>query len=266
MRSKTPTRRVALDRLHRTAVVLVGGLGTRLGNVARGLPKPMVPVAGKPFLAYLVLQLRDTGFDRIVLASGYGADAVREHFGDGARWGISIAYSIEPRPLGTAGALRSAAELIDADRFLALNGDSFFAIDPANVLDAITLEVPVAIALAELPNSERFGSVDLLDSGMVGGFAEKSVVKRAGLVNAGVYAFHRAAFEAVPLGEASSLENDVFPRLVSEGCVRGLLFDAYFVDIGIPETYLALVADPTPLVSAVALITGNTRSEAGGGS
>lgn len=238
---------------HRTAVILVGGLGTRLGNLARGLPKPMVPVAGRPFLEYLVLQLHDAGFDRIVLASGHGAEAVRAHFGDGGAWGVSIAHSPEPEPLGTGGALCQAAALVDADRFLALNGDSYLAIDPGAVFAGVHDDVPAVLALRDVPNAARFGSVELTAAGSVKRFTEKTSLEGPGLVNAGIYAFARGVFDSLPPGQPSSLEHQLLPRLASEGRLRGLRFDAYFVDIGVPETYLALVADPTPLLRATGL-------------
>ena len=110
------------------ALILAGGLGTRLRSVVADQPKPMAPTAGKPFLQYLVEWLRDQGFDDLVLCVGHRADQVRAHFGDGRRWGVQVAYAVERTPLGTAGALKNAGEHVTGTT-LVLNGDSYLEVD-----------------------------------------------------------------------------------------------------------------------------------------
>lgn len=233
------------------AVVLVGGLGTRLGTLAGDLPKPMVEVAGRPFLEYVVRWLVRAGVTRIVFATGHRAEAVEGHFGDGSLFGLRAAYTHEVTPLGTGGALREAAALVDGDRFLALNGDSILTMDPTTLLDELRPGVSAALALRHVPDAGRYGAVELGGDGSITSFSEKAQGVGAGLINGGVYAIARGTLDALPSTAPSSFERDLLPGLARTGHLRGHLFDAYFIDIGVPETLLALRANPSEFLAAL---------------
>lgn len=224
------------------AVILVGGLGTRLRPAVSDRPKAMAPVAGRPFLEYMIGLLRRAGVDDIVLAAGYKADVIREHFGDGADHGVRIQYSVEDSPQGTAGALRMACPLIRGPFFM-LNGDTYVDVDFARLArehdDAGTTG---AIALRRMEDAGRYGAVELDNAGRIRRFHEKSAAA-PGLINAGVYRFTPAVFEALPAKSPSSMEYDVLPVLAAGGELAGVQVEGYFMDIGLPETLQAFEAD-----------------------
>lgn len=242
-----------------TAIILVGGLGTRLGALSAGMPKPMLPVAGRPFVEYLVYQLSGSGIRRIILACGYRAEVVRAHFGDGRRWDVETVFSEEREPLGTGGALRLASELVEGERFLAMNGDSFLAIDPRAVAGeepgvsaSEGPDVPASMALVNVADTSRYGKVERSPDGTVTRFAQGGRPGEPGVVNAGIYAFRRDAMLLIPPGRPCSLEHEVLPRLAGRGLL-GVPFDAFFVDIGLPDTYDQLRGHPEPLLDSLGL-------------
>jgi NDP-sugar pyrophosphorylase family protein len=233
-----------------TAIILAGGLGSRLGTLAAQLPKPMLPVGGRPFVEYLVIRLARSGFDQIVFATGHQAGPLRDHFGDGGRWDMAIRYSNESEPLGTAGAIRLAAVETSDDPLAILNGDSYLDVDPRLILDAVGADFPMAMALAHVPDASRFGRVDLSAKSLVMGFAQGDGRPGPATINAGIYGLRRHVLDAIPAGRLVSLEREILPELAGKGLL-GIPSDGYFVDIGIPEVYLGLQADPQPLLSAV---------------
>lgn len=216
-----------------SAVILAGGRGTRLGDATRETPKPLLPVAGRPFLEYLIENLRRFGIHRIVLSVGYLGDAIATHFGDGSRYGVSIETFTEREPLGTGGALRLAAGDLQGP-FLAVNGDTLFDL---NYLDLARLveggSALAALALRQVPAAAPFGNVQL-DGFTVTGFREKSE-SGPGIVNGGVYAMRREALERLPAG-GLSLERDLFPALASDRRLAGKVYGGFFLDIGSPES------------------------------
>jgi len=232
-----------------SAIVLVGGLGTRLGPVAGGLPKPMVPVAGRPFLEHLVRWLARSGVGRVVLAVGHRAGSVEAHFGDGAKFGVHVAYSCEAEPLGTGGALRQAAQSLGRWPILGLNGDSFAAVDIHAMLASHAARgARVTVALTEVPQGDRFGRVRLGRDDAILGFAEKSS-GGPGLVSAGVYLLERDAVGMIPPGR-SSLEHETLPRLAGHGAY-GFVTRGFFVDIGVPADYQRLEGAPERFLRAM---------------
>jgi D-glycero-alpha-D-manno-heptose 1-phosphate guanylyltransferase len=232
-------------------LILAGGFGTRLRPLCGDYPKVLAPIADKPFLEYLLLYLKKHGFFNVVLCVGYKADLIQQYFRDGKQWGISIRYSQEEIPLGTAGPLKLASSLIKDKDFLVLNGDSFFNIDLDFLVDYHKNNKALAtIALVKVNDVQRYGAVEIDSRGNIVRFAEKEEIKGPGLVNGGIYVFHHKVLDLIPEGRAVSLEYEILPRLVGKA-FYGLPFEAYFVDVGVPEDYLALQTNPNPLLAAV---------------
>lgn len=218
-----------------TALVLAGGLGTRLRDVISDVPKVLAPVAGQPFLVHLLTYLRRWGIRDIVLCIGYKGEMIQEKLGDGTRWGVQIRYSQETRPLGTGGAIRNAEPLITSDPFLVLNGDSFIEADLQEFLDFhLSHCASLSILLTQVSRSNRFGSVVLGEDGQVRAFREKA--GRSGWINAGIYLMNRSVLASMSLGERMSLEYDAFPSYVGKG-LHGMRCDGRFIDIGTPASY-----------------------------
>ena len=190
-----------------------------------------------PFLELLVLQLRSQGVRRIVMCTGHLADQIEAEFGDGQKWDVAIEYSVETRPLGTAGALKLAERHIEQDSdFLVMNGDSFLEVDFLELMRFHrTHGGLISMAVRRVPNAERYGSVQLGAQNRVVGFSEKSSDSAPGLINGGVYIFSQAILENIPQGPAS-LERDVFPSSLESG-VYAFEQHGMFIDIGTPEDY-----------------------------
>jgi NDP-sugar pyrophosphorylase family protein len=232
-----------------SAVILAGGRGTRLGALTDEIPKPMLPIDGHPFIEYLVWQLRSAGIGAIVISTGYRGETIRGYFGDGRRWGTDIRYSDEATPLGTGGALRRAAALVEDDPFLLLNGDSICEVDPHALLEAVMGDMLAAMTLTRVFDGGRYGAVELAPDGRVAAFRASGPAGKPALVNAGVYALRRELVDLMPVPDPVSLERDVLPGL--RGRIKGLVSDGYFIDIGLPETYSQVRRDPRPLLRAV---------------
>ncbi|HSD17986.1 MAG TPA: nucleotidyltransferase family protein [Thermomonas sp.] len=217
------------------AIVLAGGFGTRLRGVVDDLPKPLAPVAGRPFLAWVLDRLAGGGMRRCILATGYLSDLIEQRIG--TRWqGMDIAYSVEPAPLGTGGAIRLAASRLQGDAAHVLNGDTWLEYDPI-ALEAAARDAgrPMAIALARVDDVARYGAVDI-DRGRVAGFREKGEAG-PGWINAGCYFLGADALAALPARDAFSFEQDVLQPRVQAGAVAALTATAGFIDIGVPEDY-----------------------------
>jgi D-glycero-alpha-D-manno-heptose 1-phosphate guanylyltransferase len=219
------------------AVLLVGGLGTRLRSVLPSTPKPLASVGHMSFLELLVRQLRYQGIRRLVMCTGYLGDQIENEFGDGHSWDAAIEYSRELHLLGTAGAVKLAqAYLRDVSHFVTMNGDSFLEIDFHQLVRFHREHGGlVSMAVLKAPNTSRFGTVEMDAGGRVIGFLEKTGRDASGIVNAGVYVFDRAVLDHIPEGPAS-LERDVFPRLLNYG-MYALEQHGMFIDIGAPEDY-----------------------------
>ena len=219
------------------AVLLVGGLGTRLRAVVPSAPKPLALVGDRPFLELLIRQLAGQGIRHLIMCSGYLADQIESEFGDGGNLGVTIEYSKEPQPLGTAGAVKFAERFLrDVPEFLVMNGDSFLELDLCRLVQFHRTHGGLAtMAVVSVENAGRYGTVHLDTSDRVTDFCEKTGDDSPGLINAGVYVFNRAILERIPAGPVS-LEKDVFPRLLDQGVYaereRGM-----FIDIGTPADY-----------------------------
>ena len=217
------------------AIILAGGFGTRLRGIVDDVPKPLAPVAGRPFLGWLLDRLAASGMRRCILATGYLSEVIEQRIG--TRWqGMDIAYSVEPEPLGTGGAIRLAAGRLQGAAAHVLNGDTWLEYDPA-ALEAAARDpgAPMAIALARVDDVARYGAVDI-DSHRVAGFREKGEAG-AGWINAGCYFLATEALASLPARDAFSFERDVLEPRVQAGTVAAFTNTAGFIDIGVPEDY-----------------------------
>lgn len=220
-----------------TAAILVGGLGTRLRSVVADRPKPLAEVGGRPFVAELLDRLEAAGVRRTVLCCGYGAGYVQEALGH-QHGGMALAYSLEPEPAGTGGALAWAAPMLvdDTSHTLVLNGDSLCDADLVRFA-AFAMREPTTgtVAAVHVSDASRYGALAILGEAVVG-FGEKRPDAGAAWINAGVYAIPRAWLSDLPQGRPCSVERDVFPRKLGAG-LRAFRTDGRFLDIGTPESY-----------------------------
>jgi D-glycero-alpha-D-manno-heptose 1-phosphate guanylyltransferase len=217
------------------ALVLAGGFGTRLSTVVAGVPKPMAPVHGKPFLHYLAAYLSRNNVSRIVFCTGYLHESIERYFGN-RYLGMDIGYSVEREPLGTGGAFVKALPLVSGDCCLLLNGDSFFNVPVADLLDAHRRhKADLTIALVNRSVAGRYGSVRL-EGDRIAGFDEKTG-NGPRLVNAGIYAVQKSIVDAIALPKAFSLEKDLLEKYCGRLTVTAFKGDGYFIDIGVPEDY-----------------------------
>lgn len=231
------------------AVVLVGGEGRRLRPLTDTRPKPMMALVDRPFVAHQIDLLRRHGIDDVIFSCGYRPDALRAHFGDRSPDGVRFRYVVDPEPLGTAGAVKNAEDLLDGGAFLVLNGDILTDLN----LDAFAARhresgAVGTVALTPVEDPSAFGLVRLLEGGRVEAFVEKP--RPADLrpgepfrINAGTYLLEPRILEGIPAGRACSIEREVFPGLADEGVLYGFPSDAYWRDIGTPASYLAASHD-----------------------
>ena len=224
------------DVILKEAVILAGGLGTRLRSEVPDLPKCMAPVGGRPFIAYLTDHFRRAGIERFVFALGYKItafdDFFRRYLPDG---GYTV--SMEEQPLGTGGAIRQACTLAKEKTVLILNGDTFFGIRTGALAAAHdSHKADCTICLKPMKDFDRFGVVELDKEHRVRGFREKKF-EHQGLINGGVYALNREQFLREALPEVFSFEKDYLERSLETRRIYGLVQDDYFIDIGIPEDY-----------------------------
>jgi D-glycero-alpha-D-manno-heptose 1-phosphate guanylyltransferase len=217
------------------AIVLAGGLGTRLRGVVPALPKPMAPVQGRPFLALILDRLVSAGFEAVVLAVGYRSEVIRSYFGERYR-GLALRYSVESEPLGTGGAIRLACPLTSVPDVFVVNGDTFLDLDYRAMLDAHRrAEALLSIAVCSVPDAGRYGALELHGE-RVRGFCEKGR-SGPGWINAGVYILAQPIRAYFPRQAAFSFEQDLLVPQV--GVLQPLAYAAegLFIDIGIPEDY-----------------------------
>lgn len=219
----------------REAIVLAGGFGTRLRTVVADVPKPMAPVAGKPFLDILLRALARKGVARVVLSVGYLGACIRDHFGT-AFAGMAIDYAVESRPLGTGGAARLALQRCSGDRVLLLNGDTYLDFD-ADQVEAVwsAQRMPVLVACA-VPDAMRYGRLRI-EHGRLTGFLERGA-PGPGTINGGCYLLPRTLLDGFAPEQAFSLETGFLAPAVARGEFALVVSDGAFIDIGVPEDYL----------------------------
>ena len=226
-----------------SAVILAGGLGTRLRSAYAAGPKSMAPVAGKPFLDYLLRWLSSEGVEEVILCVGYKRSHIQKHVGAGRKWGLRVKYSIEKELLGTGGALRQAIRLISGKRIVVVNGDTFLDISLSHLVQFHeSRKARATVTAVEVLDNRRYGSLRLDVQGRITAFLEKAKGdedKKSGttkkLINGGVYVFERELLKSIHSRVPVSLEKEVFPSLINRKNVFGYATEAYFLDIGLPE-------------------------------
>ena len=218
------------------AIILAGGLGTRLRGVIGDTPKCMASVAGKPFLHYLFRYLTTQNISRIVLSLGYKSEAVIE-WSAKEEWPFQIDQVIEEAPLGTGGGIRLAMEQCTANDVFVLNGDTMFMIDLAQML-SFHRQSPAetTLAIKAMEHFDRYGTVRMATDGAITSFEEKAP-KIQGNINGGIYLINRQAFLQRAFPQKFSFEKDYLEQYVSEAVFYGWTSDAYFIDIGVPQDY-----------------------------
>ena len=225
----------------RQAVVMVGGLGTRLRPLTESCPKPALPVAGRPCLWYLLRSMSRAGIEEIILACGYRSAMMREALGDGSDLGVRIRYSYEDEPRGTGGALKLLEKELDPV-FVAANGDVYADIDvSAEVERHFSSGADITVALTEVPNPWEFGVARISDEGFISEFREgmKPEEVYSNLINAGVYVVDKRVMESVPEGVFYDFSKHLFPEIIARsGKIAGYPLSGTWMDVGRPSDYV----------------------------
>lgn len=261
-----------------SAILLVGGRGTRLSPITDEIPKPMLPIAGLPVTEHQILAAKRAGVHTLVLATSYLAEVFTPYFGDGSKWGINLRYAVEREPLGTGGAISHAAQSLDGEKsddpVLIFNGDVISDHDiSAQILSHKEKRADVTLHLIQVEDARAFGCVPTDDDGRVIEFLEKMEHPVTNWINAGCYLFNRGVIDAIPLGVVTSVERETFPELIkTEQRVFGYKENAYWLDIGSPNALFKasrdrikgdFVASPTALINETATLIGGTSVGAG---
>lgn len=218
------------------AIVLAGGLGTRLKSVISDIPKPMAPVGEKPFLYYLLRSLQKQGFKRVVLSVGYRSEVIENYFGNCFE-SLELVYAFEKEPLGTGGGIANALHFARGQEVALINGDTFFDVALESLYSFHKLhQADISFSLKPMHEFDRYGRVELDDKCRIKTFHEKAYCAN-GLINGGVYILNKIVFEAFNLPVKFSFEKDLLEKYAGELNLYGFVSDSYFIDIGIPEDY-----------------------------
>lgn len=220
------------------AIILAGGEGSRLKSISGGIPKPMMPLLGKPLLEHIIALLKENGFDEICLTLRYRAADIQKHFGDGEDFGVKLDYRIESEPLGTAGSVKGCMDFVGGEDFLVIAGDC--ACD-FSLRDAMAQHKGGAtIVLSRSDEPLRYGLVVTGIGGFVTGFLEKPAWERVvtDMVSTGIYVLSSSVMDEVPENKEFDFAKDLFPRLLQKGeTLRGVVLNGYWCDIGTPRAY-----------------------------
>ena len=220
------------------AIILAGGFGTRLQAVVSDVPKPMAPINNKPFLNYIFDYLKYFGIEHVVLSTGYLSEKISEYYKNEYKT-IKITYAKEIEPLGTGGGIRLAMQQCLTENVLVLNGDSFLDVDLHSYNDQHIINcADCSLALRNVVNAARYGTILLGETNIIKSFKEKDSVEQPGLINGGVYILNKQLFlnqtkPDIPF----SIEKDFFEKQINELNIFGFEYEGYFIDIGIPEDY-----------------------------
>ena len=265
------------------AILLVGGFGTRLMPLTKNTPKPMLTVAGIPVTEHQLAMAKAAGITEVVLATSYLSEVFTPYFGDGSKWGMKIKYAVEKLPLGTGGAIRNAAQLIESNESVViLNGDVLSSHNLAEQIRQHEVhDADVTLHLTQVDDARAFGCVPTDDQGRVRAFLEKMENPVTNQINAGCYVFNPRVISTIPLDTVVSVERETFPQLVENGAaVFGYVENAYWLDIGTPKAllkastdivsrsgeFLAIPGsriDPTAVVTGGSCVGSNTSVGAG---
>jgi len=254
------------------AILLVGGFGTRLMPLTKNTPKPMLTVAGVPVTEHQLAMAKAAGITEIVLATSYLSEVFIPYFGDGSKWGMKIMYAVEKEPLGTGGAIRNAAKLLDTkESIVILNGDVLSSHDLSEqIRQHEAHDADVTLHLTQVDDARAFGCVPTDSDGRVTAFLEKMENPVSNQINAGCYVFNPRVVSTIPLDTVVSVERETFPQLVANGAkVFGYLENAYWLDIGTPRALLKASIDivkrsgdflamPGSVIDPTAVITGGS--------
>ena len=255
-----------------SAILLVGGRGTRLSPITDEIPKPMLPIAGLPVTEHQILAAKKAGVKTLVLATSYLAEVFTPYFGDGSKWGIDLRYAIEKEPLGTGGAIaHAAAELEEGEKetVLIFNGDVISDHDiSAQIATHKNSDADVTLHLIQVEDARAFGCVPTDSQGRVTAFLEKMDQPVTDWINAGCYIFNRAVIDSIPNGVVTSVERETFPALIADNRrIVGYKENAYWLDIGTPSALFKASRDrvkagfdvhPTAQIDSSALLSGGT--------
>lgn len=219
-----------------TAVILAGGLGTRLRSIVPDRPKVLVEILGRPFLTFLLDQLVSASARDVVLCTGHKADKVHKKLGKTYK-SLKLVYSREHEPLGTGGALRLALPHLKSDPVLVMNGDSYIHANLNSYMEwFFKKDRTAALIVTNVPDTSSYGRVKVEEDESILAFEEKEIKRGSGWINAGVYLFKKSILKSIPPGKEFSLELEFFPSLVGKG-LYGYRCEARFLDIGTPESY-----------------------------
>lgn len=227
------------------AVVLVGGLGTRLRPLTLSTPKPMLPVAGVPFLTHLLSRIASAGVRHVVLGTSYRAEVFAGYFGDGGALGLALDYVVEDEPLDTGGGIRHVAGMLSEPDVLVFNGDVLSGLDPREIVQTHRAAgADVTLHLVRVPDPRPFGCVPTGGDGRVLAFLEKTDEPPTDQINAGCYVFRREVIASIPAGRPVSVERETFPGLLAAGArVHGHVDTSYWLDLGTPAAFVQGSAD-----------------------
>ncbi len=224
------------------ALILVGGFGTRLRPLTCTRPKPMFPIANVPLLERTIEHLKRFGVSEVILAVHYQTELIRSHFGRGEKWGITVRYSEEKEPMGTAGAIKFAQEFIqENDKLIVLNSDIVAYIDFRKMEQFHDQKSATAtIALKQVHDPSRFGVVELDEQSRIMKFIEKPTPQqtKSKLINAGAYILNASVLDLIPNGQPQSIERDTFPKLAKKANLYGFQYEGLWIDTGNAQDYL----------------------------
>jgi mannose-1-phosphate guanylyltransferase len=232
--------------INRSAILLVGGRGTRLAPLTNDTPKPMLQVAGVPFTEHQITKAKSAGITEIVLATSFKAELFEPYFGNGKNFGISIKYAVEEVALGTGGAISNAAAMLEGSGPVAIfNGDVLSKHDLAGQFEFHQSNgADVTLYLTQVEDARAYGAVELDSTGRVSAFNEKMENPPTNTINAGCYIFNREVIASIPFGKVVSVERETFPQLLASGAkVFGFIDKSYWLDIGTPAALLKASRD-----------------------
>jgi NDP-sugar pyrophosphorylase family protein len=221
------------------ALILAAGQGIKMRPYTYEIPKPMLPVKGKPILEHIIDQLRNNDIRDITLAISYLGDQIRNHFGDGSKFGVKIRYIEEEQPSGTAGPLRQARNVMGDQPFLMVYGDVLSEINYRELIEFhLQFGQTVTLALTSVPNPSAYGVVRMNGHRVVDVVEKpKETITTSRLVSAGIQVIDPSLYQYLPNQQFSMLEEDVFPKLAAEGKISGYMFEGRWFDVGTPDVY-----------------------------